>query len=278
VLVLSLGLAACTNDYAALQGSGSTAATSGGSGASGSGGGGGVGAGGTGAAASSVASGPGGASSTGGTGGSAPVLSVPCAEAPSDTFDGRALSEQWVPYASTPTQLEVEDERLEVQVGVAGGGKFAGVSSAAPFTLHECHVIVRVGVLPPDVEGTVYLQVLQPATSRPQLAAQIVAGQHLNAGALALESGAYVLEGNQLEGGPTIAYVEAQHAWWRIRHSAGSVYLEAGPAPDAAFTVLSTLPDSDFSGPVYVAMGAGTYQSDPDAGGAVAWFDDVDPP
>lgn len=279
-----MALTACSNDYDAIEassvatGTGAGAASATSSAGATSSGGAGPSTGGGGAGSGGAGVGTGGATSTGGSGGAPPYASVVCADAPTDTFDG-PVTAKWVAYENSPSELDVdEDQRLEIDVGVSGGQNFAGITSAAPFTLDECHVLVRVGVLPGNVDGTVYLQVVQPAQPRPQLAVQLVAGQFVGVRQLGLVSGVWGIGEEPNPAGPAVAYDSTDHAWWRIRHHRGSIHVEAGPAPDDAFELLATLPDGDFTGPLLLAVGAGTYANDFDAERAEAWFDDINSP
>ena len=105
-----------------------------------------------------------------------------------------------------------------------------------------------------------------------------MAGPDPVTGEPALASGQFVLSGGKQLGGPNVPYVEAMQRWWRIRHAGDQVHMEVGPSADRPFTILSSIPDDPFSGPVFLSVGAGTYQQDPDANDEEAWFDNMNIP
>lgn len=63
------------------------------------------------------------------------------------------------------------------------------------------------------------------------------------------------------------SYVAAQHRWWQIRESAGTLYFEASP-DGLTYTQLATAPTPSWASIVDVALEAGAYQTETNPGTA----------
>lgn len=267
------GVAGTGGGTGGVGGTGGTGGTGGGAGIGGAGGTAGAGgsagvAGMAGVAGSAGTAGAAGAAGTAGAAGSAGAAGAgggPCILSITDDFNDGQLGPLWDSSIDTGMQLAETGGEIEITWPAAPSGvAYAGIASKSTYDLTACSALVHVTKLPSaSTDAYIHLSIDDAGN-----AVEFFVG----AGTLY----AFLWQGINSSELASATFDSSQHAWWRLRESAGKFYWDTS-GDGKTWTVLASA-DAPFSlASGTLMLGGGTYQAEPSPPGSAA-FDDLNLP
>ena len=174
-----------------------------------------------------------------------------------DAFDDGVIGPEWGTYSDGVSTISEEDGAIVVTMpDPTVRSSHSGVYSVTDYSLTDCAVFARVGQLAdPTTKAFTHLYAL---VSDEVGYIEVVAGN----GGLYFQK---IVAGTLAEVG-SIPYDPVEHAYWRLRGSAGITYWETS-ADAQTWQIQASEPNPIPLDAVSIALAAGTYQVEPVAPG-----------
>jgi len=200
------------------------------------------------------------ADASGGDAASDAMVAAACGTASliADTFDTGTISPQWYFYANGGISTTQTGGELVVALPATTSAttNYGGYNSAWHY----------------DVRGSrMYIEVLETTSAATNAQTDIqfvsIAGEALEIGVEAGRFYALTFDGTNQTVLAMIPYVPAQHRWWQLRESAGTVYFEYS-ADGTTYTQLAMTPTPAWAPITDLVIEAGSFQTENNPGQA----------